>query len=331
MECQDIPNYYFRSYKVCQVLTNIQNYNFILNSHADALAIFFEKLTTEVLNQPNSFATLNLNHLGLFLKFLAKNDHITFQAYCLIYNLPFNLIKYLHNPHINDIMVAIFSPLSGVICENSEETLMRYSNYCRFSGLFADLGEHMFLDRPIDSKKMKTEYRPMFIGDISKVVASGITGAALEIRDIPEEEMYIIAEEKKKLKTDIDLLLKHFNDIVKKKPAFFKMKTAVENLMSGKSLSYDIAKSRNIDILEKLKNSKDVVIMVDYDKIKDVVLFEGKHPKSSTHLGMSTAKPINLVEGTYSPRKTEKSPNKPRGIGDTEESKPKSLDGNILT
>ena len=281
-EAQLVPFHYLRSYKIAQTLTNTANLNFITNAAPTFLNLFFEKLTTEVLNCKTPKLQMNLDHLGMFLKFFAKSEPITFQAYMLVYNLYFHLAEYLHYHPIREIIVQTMTP-STAFFELTEEALNRYCMYARLSGFFQDLGDKLYSGQPIEAKKRSSNFRPLYLGEITKMIGNMLGAATLEPKDLIEEEKYLLVEERRKFKgTDIDLVLKHFLDQVRKKPMLFRMKSYIEKLSLPKKQSIEEEKARYPEIFEKLRSSKDSIIFVDYDAIKDIEIYpvEGSDLKS---------------------------------------------------
>ena len=93
-------------------------------------------------------------------------------------------------------------------------------------------------------------FKPLYLGEISKVITSGGTGAASDTRDIPEEEQYKIAEERKKLKTDIDLVIKYIIDISKNRSTLIKARSQLE--VTSRRLGFDYERLRFPEIFDRL-------------------------------------------------------------------------------
>lgn len=299
-----VPLYYLRSFKIIQTLTHTGNFNFVTNAAPTFLNLFFEKLTNEVLNSKKSRLQMNLDHLGLFLRFFMKSEPITFQAYMLVYNLYFHLAEYLHNYQIREIIVHTLAP-GTIFFELTEEALSRYCMYARLSGFFQDLGDKLYAGTTIEEKKRSSGFRPLYLGEITKVIGNMIGSASLEPKDLIEEEKYLLVEERKKFKvSDVDLVMKHFLDQARKKPMLFRMKSYIEKLSLPKRPTIEEEKARYPEIFEKLRTSKDSIIFVDYDKIKEIEIYptEGSEMKllrnSSKNFG-SPAKPAGYKLGHH--------------------------------
>lgn len=295
-----VPFYYLRSFKIVQTLTNTANFNFITNAAPTFLNLFFEKLTNEVLNSKKSRLQINLDHLGLFLRFFMKSEPITFQAYMLVYNLYFHLAEYLHNHQLREVIVHTLAP-STVFFELTEEALSRYCMYARLSGFFQDLGDKLYAGVAIEQKKRSSSFRPLYLGEITKVIGSMLGAASLEPKDLIEEQKYLLVEERRKFKVaDIDLVMKHFLDQARKKPMLFRMKSYIEKLSLPKRPTIEEEKARYPEIFEKLRTSKDSIIFVDYENIKDIEIYriEGSEMKMlknpSTNFG-SPGKPVTKL------------------------------------
>jgi len=258
--------------------------------------VFFEKLTREVFANPEDIPLGNMNLLGTFFKFIMKYDPITFQAFFLYYNLPYYLAAHLDNTTISDLMVQTLSPTSAYI-DCNEESLNRYAAYARLSNFLFDLSEVMVNNSELPEKKKSLNYRPLFLGEISKAISTGSTGISSDLRELPEEDMYTLVEERRGIKNaDIDLLLKHFNDLSKKKSVLFKMRSAIDKISSTKRLTFEIEKARYPEIYEKLKNSKDAIEFVDYEKIRHREVFKVKGANESLIPGKKGSKNTNEID-----------------------------------
>jgi hypothetical protein len=304
-EAELVPYHFFRSFKVVQTLTNTVNFNFITNAAPTFLNLFFEKLTTEVLNTPSSRLQMNLDHLGMFMKFLMKSEPISFQAYMLVYNLSFHFAEYLHNQQLREVLVHILAPSTSFF-ELTDEALNRYCMYTRLSGFFNDLGDKLYSGQQMEAKKRSTGFRPLYLGEITKVIGNLLGAATLEPKEFIEEERYLLVEERKKFKiADVDLIIKHFLEQSKKKPLLFRMKTYIEKLSNPKKPTFEEDKARYPEIFEKLRSSKDSIIFVDYDTIKDIEIYplvsiESKKLRSSTRLlGSASKLPRTSLHQTY--------------------------------
>lgn len=270
-EKEDIALHYLRSYKAAQAICVSQNYNFVLNSNGSFLNHFFLKLTGEILGKPNELPFMNLNVLGMFFKFLIKQDPISFQAFWLVYNMPYNLASYMHHANIREVLSMTLQPTTS-FCDHSNEALLRYVNYCKMSGFLFDLSAQLYTGQPSVVKKSSINYKPMYLGEINKVISAGGSGAALETRDLPAEEVYTVVEERKKLKTDVDLIMKHFGELAKRKNVLFRMRSTM-NFSIDKRLGFEVEKARFPEIFKKLQANEDNVVFVDYHLIKDIEIY----------------------------------------------------------
>ena len=274
-----IPFYFLRAYKAALTMSTTPNYNFIVNSNGSFLSKFFNKLV-EVLSAENEPPYAVLNTIAIFLKFLLKSDAICFQAFFLVFNLPFLLLPYISSNNILDILLTPMLP-SVTVCENNEEALNRYMTYCKLSSFFDDLAIRLYSGKRVEIPKQKMGYKPMYLGEISKVIASYGTGGLLDTHDSPLEEKYSVLEERRSIKTDIDLILRHFNEMARRKNVLFRMRSTM-NFDIDKNMGFQIEKARFPEIFKKLKESKDQIIFVDYEAIKDTEIYpkDGKARRS---------------------------------------------------
>lgn len=292
-EKDDIPLHYLRSYKAAIALSTRPNYNFVINSNGSFLNHFFIKLTEEILGKPNETPFMNMSVLGIFLKFLLRHDPISFQAFYMVYNLPYCLADHMANADIRDLMAMTLLPTTSV-CDSSDESIFRYVNYCKMSSFFGDLSSRLYTGRPIDMKKASINYKPMYLGEINKVISAGGAGAALDTRDMPDEDIYTVLEERKKLKTDIDLIMKHFNELANRKNVLFRMRSTM-NFNIEKRMGFEIEKARFPEIFKKLQENTDFVIFVDYMDIKDIEIYPIKGHGQSKRNRQSSKTPRRLM------------------------------------
>lgn len=273
--------HFFRAYKVANSLSNMSNYNFIVNCNGSFLNRFFQKLTEEVLAVGNTTPYANMNTTAIFLRFLLRHDAVTFQAFFLVFNLAYYLLPHIKHHQILDILVLPMMPIT-VLTENSEEALTRYAGYCKLACFFEDLMLKLYCGKNVEGTKQKMSYKPMFLGEISKVIASCGTGALQDTRDSPLEEKYSVLEERRGIKTDIDLLLKHFHELSKRRNVLFRMRSTM-NFDSDRKSGFEIEKTRFPEIFKKLKETKDHVIFVDYEDIKDREIYPKPGNTSEIH------------------------------------------------
>ena len=298
-DAPDIPLYYLRSYKLTKALTFLPNYTCVINANGTFLNVFFERLATEVLGPKSLVPFVNMKHLGLLLLFLFNTNPVNFQAFFLMYNLPFILYEYIEYSEIFDVILLSVSPAgAGVFPDFTEEILTRYCMYYKMSRFFADLGELMFYGEYIDEKKKDVNFKPLFIGEIAKVVNSGNSGAAFDIREMGKDDIYSTIEEKTGIKTDVDLILKHFNDMSKKKNQLFRMRSFADQLKDNKRSGFEVEKMRFPGIFETLSKAKERIVFVDYEKIKNRPLFEGikvspRGGKSTTNMRVNSPNRLN--------------------------------------
>lgn len=273
--------HFLRAYKVALTVSHRPNFNFIVNTNGSFLSRFFQKLTEEVLAASNGQVFTVMDTVAIFLKFLLRYEGINFQAFYLVMNLPYYLL-----PHIASIQVldTLLNPLlpTTVVIDNSEETLNRYLTYTRLSSYFEDVAAKLYAGTSVEAAKQKMAYKPMFLGDISKVIASFGSGAVLDTQDMPLEDKYSVVEERRSIKTDIDLLLRHFHEMAKRRNVLFRMRSTL-NVDQERQTGFEIEKTRFPEIFKKLKESKDFIKLVDYESIRDREIYppHGSSPRKT--------------------------------------------------
>ncbi len=323
-EALDIPLYYLRSYKWLKALTYLPNFNCVMNANGTFLNQFFERLSFEVFAPQSQTPFVNMKHLGRFLYFLFKNNPVNFQAFFLMYNLPFLLYEFIGYSEVFDLLLECISPAASSFTRDySEETLNRFCQYFKMSRFFADFGELLFTGEQPDDKKKSVNFKPMFIGEISKVVTSGNTGAAFDVQELPKEDVYSIVEERKKIKSDIDLLLKHFNEASKHRGSLYRMRSFSDQIKANRQVGFEAEKARHPAIFEKLSKAKERIIFVDYEKIKHNPLFQ---PRQSSPKTVHTE---TILRSTSPTRLNKKGAIE--SMGDRLDAGKKSLDGTIIS
>lgn len=82
-------------------MTMPQNFRFIINSSAGFIDSFFKKINDEIL-QYNDAHYCNFDHIMTIFIFVMEQEPLLAINYIMYYNLPFQLLKYLHFPKVFD-------------------------------------------------------------------------------------------------------------------------------------------------------------------------------------------------------------------------------------
>lgn len=166
----------------------------------------------------------------LMISFLRKEPSVCLN-FVMHYNIPLFFLENIDFKIVRSFLLMICSPSSLYGTVFQKDLIDNFWRYLKYTGFFVDLARKMFSNQPVPKEKLSVHFKP-FNGNLISLTTFGGTDTDISLKfDDDDEQMkdgskYILTEDKKALKSDIDQI----KEVLLKKRKFKTIKSVAHSI-----------------------------------------------------------------------------------------------------